>query len=65
MREELAPDGIRVTTVFPGPTDTQMLTEHSEHWENLPKNRPEAVAELIWEAWGVEHAPAEIEARAQ
>jgi NAD(P)-dependent dehydrogenase (short-subunit alcohol dehydrogenase family) len=39
---ELAPSGIRVNTVAPGPTDTDILTEHrrsSGHFAPIPLGR--------------------------
>jgi len=51
LRLDLAPKGIRVTTVYPGPTDTTIFEGVPGEWERAQMNRPEDVAEVVWRAW--------------
>lgn len=64
LRADLAPEGIRVTTVFPRATDTDMVAPYKQHWDGVAFNRPEDVAEVVWQAWSAPEAPAEIEVAA-
>lgn len=59
LRADLAPDGIRVTTVFARATETDMVAPYKQHWAGVAFNRPEDVAEVVWQAWRAEEAPAE------
>jgi NAD(P)-dependent dehydrogenase (short-subunit alcohol dehydrogenase family) len=51
LREELAPQGIRVSTVYPGPTDTTIFKNVPGNWDRARMNQPEDVAEVVWKAW--------------
>jgi NAD(P)-dependent dehydrogenase (short-subunit alcohol dehydrogenase family) len=51
LREELKPAGIRVTSVYPGPTDTTIFEGVKGDWDRSKMNRPEDVAEVVWQAW--------------
>jgi NAD(P)-dependent dehydrogenase (short-subunit alcohol dehydrogenase family) len=50
LRLELAPRGIRVTTVYPGATDTSIFDDVPGTWDRASMNRPEDVAEVVWQA---------------
>ncbi len=60
LRADLGPEGIRVTTVFPRATDTDMVKPYKQHWAGVAFNRPEDVAEVVWQAWRADEAPAEV-----
>jgi NAD(P)-dependent dehydrogenase (short-subunit alcohol dehydrogenase family) len=60
LRADLAPSGIRVTTVFARATDTELIAPYKQHWAGVALNRPEDVAEVVWQAWQAEEAPAEV-----
>ena len=51
LRLDLAPKGIRVTTVYPGATDTTIFEGVAGDWDRSTMNRPEDVAEVVWQAW--------------
>ena len=51
LREELAPHAIRVSTVYPGPTDTRIFEGVPGTWDRSKMNSPEDVAEVVWKAW--------------
>jgi len=51
LREELKPDGIRVSTVYPGQTDTTIFDGVPGDWERSKMNAPADVAEVVWRAW--------------
>ena len=61
LRLEFADKGIRVTTVFPSPTDTPMLEPYPALREGVRLNSPERVAEAIWTAWTAVVAPNELD----
>jgi NAD(P)-dependent dehydrogenase (short-subunit alcohol dehydrogenase family) len=50
LRLELAPRGIRVTTVYPGATDTSIFDDVPGTWDRSAMDRPEDVAEVVWRA---------------
>jgi 3-oxoacyl-[acyl-carrier protein] reductase len=56
LREELRPKGVRVSTVYPGATDTTIFDRVPGQWDRSKMNRPEDVAEVLWKAW---NAPAD------
>lgn len=58
LRLDLAPEGIRVSTVYPGATDTKMLDGVSGEWDRRRMNRPADVAEVLWRAW---REPADVD----
>ncbi|MDP6410922.1 MAG: SDR family oxidoreductase [Planctomycetota bacterium] len=51
LREELREQGIRVSTVYPGPTDTTIFDGVPGDWDRSTMNAPEDVAEVIWDAY--------------
>lgn len=55
LRLDLAASGIRVSTVYPGATDTAIFEGVPGDWDRSTMNRPEDVAEAVWRAY---HAPA-------
>ena len=57
LREDLRAEGIRVTTVYPGPTDTTIWSGVPGDWNRSAMNRPEDVAEVVWAA---HQAPGEV-----
>ena len=55
LRLDLAPKGVRVSTVYPNQTDTTIFDKVAGDWDRSRMNRPEDVAEVVWNAY---HAPA-------
>ncbi len=55
LRLDLAEKGVRVSTVYPGATDTTIFEKVPGEWDRSKMNRPEDVAEVIWKAY---NAPA-------
>ena len=51
LRLDLQPLGIRVSTVYPGATDTSIFDGIPGEWERSLMNRPEDVAEVVWRAY--------------
>jgi NADP-dependent 3-hydroxy acid dehydrogenase YdfG len=51
LREELRAQSIRVSTVYPGQTDTTIFDKVPGNWDRSKMNKPEDVAELVWRAW--------------
>lgn len=51
LREDLRPKGVRVSTVYPGPTDTRIFDGVPGTWDRARMNRPEDVAEVVWNAY--------------
>ena len=51
LRADLEDDGIRVTTVTPGPTDTPGLEPWRARFEGQSLLTPEQVADAIWDAY--------------
>ena len=51
LREDLRGRRIRVSTVYPGPTDTGIFDGVAGEWDRAKMNRPEDVAEVVWKAW--------------
>lgn len=54
LRLDLAERGIRVSTVYPGQTDTDIWKDVEGDWDRSKMGKPEDVAEVIWNAY---HAP--------
>lgn len=54
LREDLRDKRIRVSTVYPGQTDTAIFNGVPGDWDRSKMNKPEDVAEVIWKAY---HAP--------
>ena len=51
LRLDLAPKGVRVSTIYPGPTDTAIFENVPGKWDRASMARPEEVAEVVWQAW--------------
>jgi NADP-dependent 3-hydroxy acid dehydrogenase YdfG len=51
LRAEYAGKGLRVTTVYPGSTDTTIFNGVPGTWDRSKMNRPEDVADVVWKAW--------------
>ena len=51
LREDFRERGIRVSTVYPGATDTGIFDGVPGTWDRSKMNRPEDVAEVVWKAW--------------
>ena len=51
LRLELAPKGVRLSTVYPGATDTSIFDGVPGKWDRSKMNKPEDVAEVVWRAW--------------
>lgn len=50
LRIDLQEKGVRVSTVYPGPTDTAMVEKLPGVWDRAKMHRPEDVAEVVWRA---------------
>ena len=48
---ELADQGIRVSTVYPGATDTRIFDGVPGDWDRSAMSTPEEVAEVVWRAY--------------
>ena len=48
LREDLRPEGIRVSTIYPGSTDTGIFDGVAGDWDRDSMNQPEDVAEVLW-----------------
>ncbi len=57
LRVELADKGIRVSTVYPGATDTTIFDNVAGEWDRARMHRPEDVADVVWRVWAA--APGE------
>ena len=51
LREDLRPTSIRVSTVYPGATNTAIFDRVPGQWDRSKMNAPEDVAEVVWRAW--------------
>jgi len=51
LRLDLESRAIRVSTVYPGATDTPIFDGVPGDWDRSSMNRPEDVAEVLWRAW--------------
>jgi NAD(P)-dependent dehydrogenase (short-subunit alcohol dehydrogenase family) len=51
LRADLGPRGMRVSTIYPGATDTDIFKGVPGNWDRAKMNRPEDVAEVVWRAW--------------
>jgi NAD(P)-dependent dehydrogenase (short-subunit alcohol dehydrogenase family) len=51
LRFDLAAKGVRVSTVYPGQTDTKIFDKVPGTWDRSKMNKPEDVAEVIWKAY--------------
>jgi NAD(P)-dependent dehydrogenase (short-subunit alcohol dehydrogenase family) len=50
LRHDLKEKGVRVSTVYPGPTDTAMAEKLAGIVDRAKMHRPEDVAEVVWRA---------------
>ena len=51
LREELRDEGIRVSTVYPGTTDTSIFDDVPGDWDRSTMDSPEDVAEVVWQGY--------------
>ena len=51
LREDVRKKGIRVTTVYPGQTDTDAWNGVEGGWDRSAMNPPESVADVVWDTW--------------
>ncbi len=51
LRIDLAEKNIRVSSVFPGQTDTTIWDKIDGDWDRSKMNKPEDVAEVVWQAY--------------
>ena len=51
LRLDLADRHIRVSTIYPGATDTSIFDDQPGEWDRSTMNQPEDVAEVIWKAY--------------
>jgi 3-oxoacyl-[acyl-carrier protein] reductase len=51
LREDLREAGVRVSTVYPGSTDTTIFDNVPGDWDRSKMNKPEDVAEVLWKAY--------------
>jgi NAD(P)-dependent dehydrogenase (short-subunit alcohol dehydrogenase family) len=51
LREDVRAKGIRVTTVYPGQTDTDIWNGVPGDWDRSKMKSPEATADVIWDTW--------------
>jgi NADP-dependent 3-hydroxy acid dehydrogenase YdfG len=51
LREDLRAKRIRVSTVYPGATDTSIFKNVPGNWDRSKMNQPEDVAEVVWQAY--------------
>ena len=61
LREELRGDNVRVSTVYPGATDTEIFNGVDGDWDRSKMNKPEDVAEVIWNAYAAEGEQADLD----
>jgi NAD(P)-dependent dehydrogenase (short-subunit alcohol dehydrogenase family) len=67
LRLDLASRRIRVSTVYPRQTDTELWDDIPGEWDRSRMDRPEDVAEVVWAAWsappGIDVADLDVPAR--
>jgi len=51
LREDLRANKIRVSSIYPGQTDTGIFKNVPGDWDRSKMNKPEDVAEVIWKAY--------------
>lgn len=61
LREEFREEGIRVSTVYPGTTDTRLFDGVPGDWDRGSMNKPEDVAEVVWKAYQGEGEQADLD----
>ena len=60
LREELRESEVRVSTVYPAATDTSIFDGVPGEWDRSTMNRPEDVAEVLWEAYHADGDQADL-----
>ena len=61
LREDLRDAGVRVSTVYPGATDTTIFDDVAGDWDRGAMNKPEDVAEVVWQAYHAEGEQADLD----
>ena len=61
LREDLKSEGIRVSTIYPGQTDTSIWDGVEGEWDRSAMNKPEDVAEVIWQAYQADGEQADLD----
>lgn len=51
LREDVRPKGVRVSTIYPGQTDTGIFDGVPGSWDRSKMNKPEDVAEVVWRVY--------------
>lgn len=51
MRIDLAERGIRISTIYPGATDTEIFDNLPGDWDRASMNRPEDVSDVVWDTY--------------
>jgi NADP-dependent 3-hydroxy acid dehydrogenase YdfG len=51
LREDLRSNKVRVSTIYPGSTDTGIFKNVPGNWDRSKMNKPEDVAEVVWKAY--------------
>lgn len=51
LREDVRAKGVRVSTIYPGQTDTGIFDGVPGNWDRSKMNKPEDVAEVVWRAY--------------
>jgi NAD(P)-dependent dehydrogenase (short-subunit alcohol dehydrogenase family) len=51
LRADLAPLGVRVTTIYPEQVDTAIFKNVPGNWDRAKMNKPDDVAEVVWRAY--------------
>lgn len=54
MRIDLAERGIRISTIYPGATDTELFDNIPGDWDRASMNRPEDVSDVVWNTFNSE-----------
>ena len=61
LREDLREEGIRVSNVFPGATDTTIFDGVAGDWDRSTMKDPETVADVIWNAYQADGDQADLD----
>lgn len=65
LREDLREKGIRVSTIYPSATATSMLEGVPGDWDPSKMNRPEDVAEVVWQAYQMDEGYEDLDVPAR
>ncbi len=60
LREDIKGEDIRVTTVYPPPTNTNIYDDVDGEWDRSSMIEPEAVAEAVYQAWADKSSPNDL-----